>query len=466
MATDYLSALNAGSGLDTKAMVDAIVGAQRAPAQSQIDRQKESIETEISGLGQLKGALSTLRSAMSQLNDAREFNFASLSNSSPDKIYATFTGQSADAGTHEITVTQLAKRSIWASDSYVSASADQGGNAPATFSFSVGGGASIDIALAAGEVSLDKLAEGINDADAGVSARVIAVGDGTYRLFIESDDSGADAVINVTADPFEFDAAEINDIQTGLDAEFVYNGVSMTRSSNLVSDLASGLQLSFSEVTDSPVLIEVTQDNASGVAAIESLVASYNAFEQALTNLSASENEDGEKAELYGDSLIRSIRNQMRAMVLDDAPTGGATIKRLSDMGVTFDRYGQLQVNTDELTQAINDNYDEVKTLFTAGTDDQTPYGTANRGLAGDIIKVVDDYLKTTGLVTTRVNSNNQRLSDLDDDQVALDANMSVLEERMTKQFTTMNRIVDEMKSLQSYLDGQLSNLPFTAKND
>ena len=40
MSTDYLSALNAGSGLNVTQIVDALVDAERVPKQKQIDEAK------------------------------------------------------------------------------------------------------------------------------------------------------------------------------------------------------------------------------------------------------------------------------------------------------------------------------------------------------------------------------------------------------------------------------------------
>ena len=42
MATDYLSALNVGSGLNVTQIVDALVDAERMPKQKKIDQEKSS----------------------------------------------------------------------------------------------------------------------------------------------------------------------------------------------------------------------------------------------------------------------------------------------------------------------------------------------------------------------------------------------------------------------------------------
>jgi flagellar capping protein FliD len=51
-------------------------------------------------------------------------------------------------------------------------------------------------------------------------------------------------------------------------------------------------------------------------------------------------------------------------------------------------------------------------------------------------------------------------------EQTSLDLKMEAAEARYTKQFSTMNKIMEEMNSMQDYLSSQLENLPFTAKND
>ena len=54
MATDYLSALNVGSGLNVTQIVDSLVDAERAPQANLITSAKEKKNTEISALGTAK----------------------------------------------------------------------------------------------------------------------------------------------------------------------------------------------------------------------------------------------------------------------------------------------------------------------------------------------------------------------------------------------------------------------------
>ena len=51
MAVDYISMLNAGSGLNTTQIVDALVDAERVPREEKIQAQLEEANVSISGLG-------------------------------------------------------------------------------------------------------------------------------------------------------------------------------------------------------------------------------------------------------------------------------------------------------------------------------------------------------------------------------------------------------------------------------
>ena len=68
MAVDYLSALNAGSGLNTTQIVDALVEASRAPKEQAINKKVEENNVKISGFGTLKQQFETFKTSMTSLD--------------------------------------------------------------------------------------------------------------------------------------------------------------------------------------------------------------------------------------------------------------------------------------------------------------------------------------------------------------------------------------------------------------
>ena len=464
MATDYLNALGVGAGLDTVSLVNAIVDAEIAPKQSSIEKRLADAEVRISGMASLKSAMQNLQSAFESLNDEREFDFSYLNNTNTSAVSVAFNGGATANGSQSITVNQLAQGEIRVSNTVIDKSADlgEGGN---TFSYTIGG-VQTNITLAAGD-SLDDLATAINAENSGVSARVVAVGDNAYKLFLQSDDSGVANSITVNSDLASLQLGDATNLaQQAQDAELTYNGVDVTRSSNLITDLVPGVNLNLLTAGGATTTLDIGRDDYSTSTAVHDLVDAFNQFSTTMSGLLAIANEGSEGGAFAGDATIRNILTRARELFFAEGSAAGDNIKRMSDLGVSVDRNGVFQVDDTKLNSAITNHYDEIKQFFTAGTNDQSTYSTTSRGFAGDLVKQMDDYLGFNGLVSTRESANASLVASLTDDQSALDTKRSALEARYTKQFTTMNQIVSEMNSLKDYLDGQLKNLPFTAQNN
>ena len=96
---DYINALGAGASFDTKKIVEALVEAERAGAEQQIQRKLADAESKISGLGSAASILNILKEGAELLNDARDFNTLSINNSQPSALGAAVTSN-ARAGSN------------------------------------------------------------------------------------------------------------------------------------------------------------------------------------------------------------------------------------------------------------------------------------------------------------------------------------------------------------------------------
>lgn len=466
VTTDYVNALGAGSGLDTKSIVSAMVTAEGAAKQASIDRNKAEVEAQISEMAKVQSGLNTLREAFAELDDKNDFNFSAMNNSNPDSVYASFDGSIAQQGTYTLRVSQLAESEIRQSVTSADPDADMNNGSAFSFDITVGSGTTHTVSFAAGEASLNKAAEAINELDIGVNAWVVETTTGDFRLLMQGPSGAANSVtVADTNKLFGFNKTSAL-VQTAKDAQLTMNGIVINRSSNDVDDLIPGLSLDLVEATNTNVVIAVTQDTTGAQAAITSLVEAYNAFETVMDEATAIENSEGETGALRSDSGIRGIQDSLMRLFVGDSSTPGASIQRLSDIGIELQRNGEFSVDSAKLAEALKNNMTEVTKLFSANTNNQSPYGDADRGLAGDIVVQIDDYLSRTGLINTRIDTYDNKLAKLEDDQTTLDEKLEKIEARYTRQFTTMNKIMDEMKSMQEYLEGQLDNLPFTANND
>jgi flagellar hook-associated protein 2 len=466
ISTDYVNALGAGSGLDTVAIVSAMVEAERAPKQNSIDRNTADVEAKVSGLAQVKSSLATLKTAFSALNDKSDFNFSALGNSQPTAVYAGFDGSLAQPGSYSIMVNSLAKAEIRQSTAASSSTDDLNAGAALTFTVQVGTGTAETITISAGNASLTNAATAINDLNIGVSAWVVEVSTGSYKMLMQGPTGTANNItITDSQDTFGLNSAG-NTVQTSTNANIEMNGVAVSRASNVVDDLIPGVDLELMATTTESAVISITRDITQAQSAISKVVTAYNDFEAVIKNLTSALGTGDDAGSLKTDSSIKAIRETMRNFMYIDSTTAGANVKNMMDIGVSVDRLGVYQIDDAKLALNLSSNFDEITQIFSANTDGQSSYGTASRGIAGDLMVQIDDYLSSSGVFTTREASYTATQSELADDQTALDTKMEKVKARYTSQFSTMNRIMDEMKTMQEYLEGQLDNLPFTSKNN
>jgi flagellar hook-associated protein 2 len=257
-----------------------------------------------------------------------------------------------------------------------------------------------------------------------------------------------------------------NKIQAAQNAILSVNGLSVTSASNQVSDVVPGLNLNLMAITSSDVVLSISRDTSVAKQAIEDLVTSYNSFEGIMKELTASGSETADEGSLKSDSGVAAIRTAIRNFLTSNSSTPGTSKTNMSDIGVAMQRDGTFKVDDTVLGDALNNHYSDITQMFSANTDNQSNYSTANRGIAGDLVNQISSYLAYDGVVKLRENSYTTTKNTLTNEQTALDKKMVSIEARYTKQFSTMSKILDEMKNTQDYLESQLDNLPFTANNN
>ena len=461
METDYLQALGAGGGFDTKQIVTALVAAEKAGKQSSIDRRTADVDTKLSGIGQLKSALQTLQTSFARVDDKADFNFSSLTNSAPAMVSANFDATSALPGTYTLTVSQLAKNDVITSSEYSDISTNQ---ATASVTIQVGSGSVETVTLAAGATTLNDLVDGINALTANVSARIVETSVGAFRVVVEGP-QGTSNALTIADNAFGL-ATPSNKIQTAQNAEVTVNGLLVSSASNQISGVVPGLKLNLMSETTSDVVLSVSRDTSAAKASINDLVASYNVFEGIIRGLTASGTPTMEGGALKSDASVTAIREKVRGFLTSDSSTPGATKMGMSDIGVSLQRNGTFKVNDTALSAALTSDYTDITKMFSADTNNQSSYDGANRGIAGDIVHQITSYLAFDGLIKAREGSYSNETKYLSVEQSDLDKKMAAIQTRYTQQFSTMSRIMDEMKATQDYLESSLGNLPFTSKND
>lgn len=82
------------------------------------------------------------------------------------------------------------------------------------------------------------------------------------------------------------------------------------------------------------------------------------------------------------------------------------------------------------------------------------------RGYGDRMGTALDEILKSSGILSTKTESLNDKASDIKEEQAELDRKMTVLEERLYAQYTDLDVLLGSLQATSEYLVGQLESLP------
>ncbi|KAB0506220.1 flagellar filament capping protein FliD [Pseudomonas lini] len=467
MASPILPGTGLGSGLDTGAIVKALVNADKAAKQGQIDRGTTTNRASISGIGTLKSLLATFQKALTDLGSTTTPQFTGFSATSSDvKILTATSSNTAVSGTYSVDVTKLATSSKVASEAFAGGvtSAIPSGTLTITQN-----GTSYPVTVGAG-ATLQSVRDSINTQyqASGLSANIVTDSFGS-RLVLGSTTTGAGSDISASgiaglvidgstpmaAVPTATSSGAIGGLAQ--DAEFTVDGLAMTSKSNTLDQTISGLTLKLVATGKSTVTVASNNDGLK--ASIQKFVDAYNAVANAVTSLTKPSLDDDGKptvpAALTGDPLPRSLLAAIRGPL---SQTGaGDKLTVLSQLGITTDqKTGALNFDSTKFTAAMNDKKlgGEVQTLFT-GTN----------GLIERMNNVIKPYTDTGGILDTRNTNLNTTKTRLAADQEALDRRVETLTAVLTKKYNDMDTLVGKLKATASNITSMFEAMAAQQKN-
>ncbi|AZC17077.1 MULTISPECIES: flagellar filament capping protein FliD [Pseudomonas] len=473
MASPILPGTGLGSGLDTGAIVKALVSADKAAKQGQIDRATENNSASISGIGTLQSLLSTLQSTLSVtgLGSAVTPAFAGFAATSSDAKFVDATATNAAvSGKYSVSVSQLATSSKVATKAFAGGASSVVTSASGTLNITQNG---TNYSLAVGaNATLQSVRDAINAdstlSGAGFNANIVTDSFGS-RLVIGSDKTGAGSDISVggiagleidgtkpmpagsDADPMKADSSgAIGGLAQ--DAKFTVDGMPLTSKSNTVTQAVSGLKLNLVAKTTAPITVEVKTNTDGLKASVQKFVEAYNAVVNGISTLTKPSLDDNGKltvpAQLTGDPLPRSILSAIRGPLSEVGAGDKLTV--LSQLGITTNqKTGALDFDDKKFTAAVNDKKlgGEVQKLFTGD-------GT-NPGLLDRMTSAIKPFTQgvgtmSEGILTTRSKTLDLTKKKLADQQAALDRRIETLTAVLTKKYNDMDTLVGKLKATAS----------------
>jgi len=348
-----------GQGFDVSSTVSQLVTNLQA-VETPWKTQLTSLQSEDTALTSIGTDLGSLSTALQSLTDF-EGVLAEKQGSSSDTSVLQLTGaaSSAVAGSHTVTVSSLAQTSSQYSDAVAATDTVSG-----TLSIAVGSGAAQTITIDSSDDTLATLADAINSGGYGVSANVITTSGGEM-LSLVSQTSGASGNLTIGGslqDASTSSAISFTQGQAGQDAQLTVDGVSVTSSSNTVTNAIQGVTIQLlSAAPSTSVQVEITNNNSDVESAVSNFVTAYNKVIGDL-NTQESNSSSGTAEPLFGNPAVATIQESLQSAI--SFLQSGNGISSVTQLGITTNGDGTLSLDTDALDSALNSNFQAVSDFF------------------------------------------------------------------------------------------------------
>ena len=415
---------------------------ENAPV-NKLDSKISKSSVKITVLGQIKSQLSTLKSALVDLQTPANFSKQAAKFSSTSVATADFTG-TAVAASYQMEVTSLAQPAIWNVSGFTDAEA-------ATTWYTQNAPAAVR---------------------ANSTPTVFKSGAGNYVLSLTA--PANTALFGTSDDPPDttitsggvtgYSSLTFNREQEASDAVFKLNGVSFSRTSNTVTDALTGITINLTTKTPplSPITLTVSNDPVSARPKIDALVKAYNDLYSLYKDQTVSSVDIATRGILNSDFAVASVMRQLVSGLMMPVTDmyGGDTLggqTDLSSMGLKLLDSGKLAVD-DTLYAASSGT---LQTRLSAGI--RIGY---NSSTLSDLSSQIGDMLFSGGAIQDRIDSETTTQSDLNKRKTALQDKLIGVQARYTAQYASLDALLFKLQGTSDSLKSALDGLTNSQKNN
>ena len=369
-----LTALGAGSGIDTASLVTSLVSASFDPKDAQLKTKEDANTAKISALGTLTSGIDAFAKALQSLVAGGTLK---TQPSTSDSSIVTATAQ-AGSNVGNLSA-QIDVRQVATAESLVSIPLGASTTAVGLGSLALTTAAgTFNIAINASNNTLTGLAAAFNAANtgttpSGVTASVVTDSSGA-RLVLKgatgavnsfSVAANGDADADLTRFASTGTGAQMTLAQGAQDAIIRMDGVDTTHRTNTVSDLIPGITLNLVQGKPGTVVtLGVTRPTEAITQAVNDYVSAYNSLKSELDTATAVGSGGAGQGPLYGNPAIREMQHQLKAISSTALTSDASGPQTLAEIGVSTGQDGTLTVDGTKLSKALSTYPDAVEAMF------------------------------------------------------------------------------------------------------
>lgn len=277
--------------------------------------------------------------------------------------------------------------------------------------------------------------------------------DGTYKLTLASNTTGASNTISLTVDENndgtyggggETDTAGLSSLasdnmtitQAAADASITANGLTVTRPSNTITDIITGVTMNLVKISGTTEFtLTVAQDTSTLTSKLTSFVSSYNQIMSTINDLRGNATTRGI---LSGDATSATLKNTLRTII-----TATYNNTNLVSLGLTHDKNGVLSLNSSALDSAISSNQSSVITTINT--------------MATSLESSLGDYVNT--ILPARKSGYQETVKNVQKNAENLERRLQLTEVALKKKFIALDRLLNQLQGTSNYLSQQMDML-------
>ncbi|MFS0879539.1 flagellar hook-associated protein 2 [Metabacillus niabensis] len=499
------------SGMDIDTLVSDLMKAERIPL-DKLTQKKQILEWQRDDYRSMNTLLSDFdKYIFDNMTLQKDFLKKTVTSSMSDAVTATANTAAGNVST-SISVSQLATSASWISDPSKTISQPFQVDSEISLKVTAGDGTTKDVKLTikGGATVDDVLKQLSSNKDLGVNAF-----SESGQVVMSKNDTGSQSSIELidenAKELFESLGLFSNDGTTnvmtptnvGKDAIFEINGLKTTRSSNTFT--INNVNYTLNDVTNGKTArISVATDTDNMVDKIVQFVNKYNEMiekingelsetryrsyqplsneeKESMTDKQIELWEDKAKSGLLkNDSILSGALTKMRTAMYSPFTGTGANseLNQLAQIGITtssnFRDNGKLTIDETKLRAAVEKDPEAVFQLFSGSTKVTTTAAdgttttknstvSSEMGITNRLRSIISETVKSIEEKAGKATSTNQQFSigrnivDIDSQITRFEARLLQIEDRYWRQFTAMEKAIQQANSQSTYLMQQFA---------
>ncbi|MEY4617071.1 MAG: hypothetical protein RJB66_2031 [Pseudomonadota bacterium] len=420
-------------------IVETILEAERIPIKTQ-EVAKDKVQAKLKLVQDLETKFTDIDKSLGELVNTKGFMNNKLTSGDPNVVTGTTDPENPTTGSWNIEVMQLPQKAAAITNGFPDRDTTEVGVGYLKFETPDG---PKDVYISGKNSTLDGVVKAINGANVGVRASVIT--DRTdkqnpFKLMITGLATGDEKQVSFPT-VYMLDGDQdllFEQTKDALNGKVKIDGFEFEVTENTIKDLIPGVTLELKQASPGrEITINVKEDYDVIVGRVDEFVKATNGVLTFIQQQNALNEKSDTTKTLGGDGILRSIESRLRNLA--QAPMMGVngSVKRLSDIGIAFQRNGGLQLDKKKLDSILSRNARDVG-AFLAGDGFTTGFiPTLKREISSFTNQAYGPLANRKKGLQTKIDSINKSIENkeraLSRREETLRRQFASLEEKMTK---------------------------------